>query len=375
MFTGRYNPAMNSTVEELATPSALAEARAYERNIENYLGVARVPVGVAGPLRIFGSAARGEYPIPLATTEAALVASYNRGMRIINLSGGCNAAVLEERLERAPVFVMRSLPAAVDFVRWIRQAHNELVMAAEQTSRFARCSAIEPIVEGNHVYLSCGYQTGEASGQNMVTIATAAMCEYIVEHAPCEIVSHVVEANLSGDKKATARVMASVRGRRVSADITIASSVVREYLHVEPARIADYWRLGAIGSAMSGAIGIQGHYANGIAALAIATGQDVACVAESACGITRLEVDDRGDLYGCVTLPNVVVGTVGGGTGLPTPRAALEAIATGGPLNANALAEIVAGVALAGELSITGAICASEFAAAHQRFARGGVVR
>jgi hydroxymethylglutaryl-CoA reductase (NADPH) len=205
----------------------------------------------------------------------------------------------------------------------------------------------------------------------MVTIATAAVCKYIVENAPCDIAMHVVEANLSGDKKATARVIASARGRRVSADVTIPQSAVAEYLHVKPRRIAEYWRLGAVGAAMSGANGIQGHYANGIAALAIATGQDAACVAESACGITRFELDDRGDLYASVTLPNVVVGTVGGGTKLPTPRAALELIAEGGPLNANALAEITAGVALAGELSISGAICANEFAAAHQRFARG----
>jgi hydroxymethylglutaryl-CoA reductase (NADPH) len=132
--------------------------------------------------------------------------------------------------------------------------------------------------------------------------------------------------------------------------------------------------MGAIGAAMSGTVGIQGHYANGIAALAIATGQDAACVAESACGITRFEVDDRGDLYASVTLPNVVVGTVGGGTKLPTPKAALDMIARGGPVSAAALAEIAAGVALAGEISISGALCADEFAQAHQRFARGARV-
>jgi len=330
-----------------------------------------VPVGIAGPLRIFGTAAQGAYPIPLATTEAALVASYNRGMRLIALSGGCNAAVLDECMERTPAFVLRSLPHAVKFARWVREVRADLAAAAERTSRHARCIAIEPIVEGNHVYLRCGYRTGEAAGQNMVTFATTALCRYIAEHTPVEVIAQVVEANCSGDKKATARVLSSVRGRRVSADVSIARPLLLEYLRVEPRQMADYWRLGAIGAAMSGAVGLQGHYANGMAALAIATGQDAACVAESACGITRFEVDERGDLYACVTLPNVVVGTVGGGTSLPTPKAALGLLGTGGPLNAAAFAEIVAGVVLAGELSISGAICADEFSVAHQRLARG----
>ncbi|HKW45488.1 MAG TPA: hydroxymethylglutaryl-CoA reductase [Candidatus Eremiobacteraceae bacterium] len=364
---------MDSPFGDLVAVSKSDEASTYARNIENYIGVARVPVGIAGPLRIFGTAARGAYPIPLATTEAALVASYNRGMRLIALSGGCNAAVLDERMERTPAFVLRSLAQALTFVQWIREAQTDLVAAAELTSRYARCVAIEPIVEGNHVYLRCGFQTGEAAGQNMVTFATAAICRHIAEHSPIAIEAQVIEANCSGDKKATARVLSSVRGRRVSADVSIARPLLLEYLRVEPRQMGDYWRLGAIGAAMSGTVGLQGHYANGIAALAIATGQDAACVAESACGITRFEVDERGDLYACVTLPNVVVGTVGGGTGLPTPQAALGLLRTGGPLNAAALAEIVAGIALAGELSISGAICAGEFAAAHQRLARSAV--
>jgi hydroxymethylglutaryl-CoA reductase (NADPH) len=349
--------------------TALAERES--ASIENYVGVARVPVGLAGPLRIRGTAAKGEYPVPLATTEAALVASYNRGMRVIALSGGCNAAVLDERLERTPAFVLRSLPEAVAFTQWVREHFTQLAQAAEATSRFARCIAIDPIVEGNHVYLCCGFTTGNAAGQNMVTFATAAICEYIAAHVPIET-AYVIEANLSGDKKATARALSSTRGRRVSADVTVPRSLVLEYLRVEPRRVAEYWRLGAVGAAMSGCIGIEGHYANGLAALLIATGQDAACVAESACGITRFEVDGNGDLYASVTLPNVVVGTVGGGTKLPAQRAALNLIAGGGDLSADALAEIVAGLALAGELSISGAICAGEFAEAHRRFARGG---
>ena len=354
----------------LAGTSLIDEARLYERNVENYIGVTRVPIGIAGPLRIRGRNASGDYNIPLATTEATLVASYNRGAKLITEAGGCSAAVLEERIERSPAFVLRDLHQAVEFATWIYVRKHVLIATAERTSRHARCVAIDPIIEGNHVYVACAVRTGEAAGQNMVTIATAALCNYVVANAPLEITSFVIESNLSGDKKATSRALSGTRGKRVSADVRIPRDLAIARLHVEPKKLAQWWQLGAIGAAMSGAVGIQGHYANALTALAIATGQDPACVAESATGITRFEVDDRGDLYASVTLPNVVVGTVGGGTKLPTQRAGLELLASEEPLTARALAEIVAAIALAGELSISGAICANEFAQAHQRMAR-----
>jgi len=342
----------------------------YARNIENFAGVAHVPIGAAGPLRVRGSEAKGEFTLPLATTEAALVASYHRGSRLITAAGGCNAAVLAERMERTPAFAVCDLPAAIALAAWIRTHHATLAAAGERTSRFARCIAIDPIVEGNHLYVACAFETGNAAGQNMVTIATAAICAMIREMSPILIEWSAIESNYSGDKKSTARAFETTRGRRVSADITIPRRLVEEKLHVRPESLERYWRLGAVGAAMSGAIGIQGHYANGLAALAIATGQDAACVSESATGITRFEVDRCGDLYACVTLPNLVVGTVGGGTGLPTQAAALAGIA-GIPLSANAFAEITCALLLAGELSISAAICANEFAAAHERLARG----
>ena len=135
--------------------------------------------------------------------------------------------------------------------------------------------------------------------------------------------------------------------------------------------MAEYWRMSAIGGVLSGTIGIQGHYANGIAALYLACGQDVACVAESAIGTTRFEIEEGGGLYATVTLPNLMVGTVGGGTGLPSQKACLELMGLSGPGKAPALAEVAAGLCLGGELSIIGALCAHEFSSAHHKLARG----
>ena len=177
---------------------------------------------------------------------------------------------------------------------------------------------------------------------------------HIASSAPTQPRYHFVEANLSGDKKATTHSFTTVRGRKVTAEVRLSASLVTSRLHTTTDRLMDYWRMSALGGVMSGSIGVQGHYANGLAALFIATGQDAACVAEAAVGVTRFEPLEDGGLYASVTLPNLIVGTVGGGTGLPTQRACLEIMGLAGAGHARALAEVTAAVALAGELSITG---------------------
>ena len=135
--------------------------------------------------------------------------------------------------------------------------------------------------------------------------------------------------------------------------------------------MSDYASMSVIGGVMSGSIGVQGHFANGLAALFIACGQDAACVAEAAVGVTRFEVRDDGGLYAAVTLPNLIVGTVGGGTQLPSQKACLDILGLAGPGHARAFAEVAAGLVLAGELSIIGALTAGHFTRAHQKLARG----
>jgi hydroxymethylglutaryl-CoA reductase (NADPH) len=359
----------------LISPAELGgdDPATYARNIENFIGTVRVPVGVAGPLAIHGSAARGTYYVPLATTEAALVASYSRGAAVLTRAGGCVARVLDARMRRAPVFSYADLREASVAALWVRENVPRLRRAAEATSRHARLLDVGTTLEGNHLYLDCAYATGEAAGQNMVTFATEALCAEVLAGAPIRPSSYAVESNASGDKKAAAHALLATRGRRVCADATIPAAQLEERLRVSPAALAAYWRTGAVAAAMTGTIGMQGMYANALAAFYLATGQDVACVAESAVGITRLDVAPDGALYACVTLPNVIVATVGGGTGLPTQRAAARLLSRGDePPTADALAEIVAAITLAGEISLTASLCAHEFSAAHHRFARDG---
>jgi len=357
--------------EALADECTLAGLDAYERNIENFIGTVKVPLGIAGPLRVRGSSARGDYHLPLATTEAALVASFSRGAQLITAAGGCAAAVLAEGVSRAPGFAFATLAQAAQFAAWAESQADLLRGAAGATSAYARLSGVRATVEGNHVYLNLEFATGEAAGQNMVTLAAAAIVQCIARHSPVRYRSCFLEANHSGDKKASALSLARVRGKRVSAEVLLPRALVAERLHASPERMAEYWRMAALGGVLSGTIGVQGHFANGLAALYIACGQDAACVAESAIGVTRLEVAEGGDLYACVTLPNVIVGAVGGGTGLPSQQACLDILSRGGPADARAVAELCAALALAGELSLMGALCSGDFARAHAARARG----
>lgn len=355
---------------QLADAETLAVRDAYAHNIEHFVGTVKVPVGLAGPLRVNGAHAHGDFYVPLATTEAALVASYSRGALTVTESGGCAAVVLNEGVSRAPGFVFHTLTEAALFVAWATGAFESFREAAAATTRHGELVDMDLTVEANHVHLRLDFTTGDASGQNMVTIATDAVCEYIAAQSPVRPVRWYVEANTSGDKKATTHSFMTVRGKKVSAEVSVPASVLEHRLHTTARAMADYSHMAAIGGVMSGSIGVQGHYANGLAALFIACGQDAACVAEAAVGVTRFEANDDGSLYAAVTLPSMIVGTVGGGTGLPSQRACLDILGLGGPGHARAFAEVAAAVALAGELSIIGALTAGHFTRAHRKLAR-----
>jgi hydroxymethylglutaryl-CoA reductase (NADPH) len=342
----------------------------YQHNIENFIGAVRVPIGLAGPLRVRGLFANGDYYVPLATTEAALVSSYTRGAKILSDAGGCVSVVTNEGVSRSPVFAFTDVIEAAQFTIWATSQIAAFREAAATTTRYGTLEDVSFTLEGNHVFLLLEYLTGDAAGQNMVTIATDAVCRHIEQNSPQKPQYWFVEGNMSGDKKASIQSFQTVRGKKVVAEATIPAAMVQRRLHCTPRQMVDYYRVSAMGGVLSGNIGIQGHYANGLAAVYIACGQDAACVAESSVGVTRFEEKSDGSLYVAVTLPNLIVGTVGGGTGLPSQRACLELLGLAGPGHANAFAEVCGALVLAGEVSIIAAMAAGEFAGAHQKLAR-----
>lgn len=354
----------------LTAEQKITDLKQMEGNIENFIGMTQVPTGVVGPLRVIGSAAQGDFYLPLATSEGALVASYHRGAKATRLSGGITSICLIEGVQRSPVFKFNNIGDLGLFLIWTLQQVDKFRDITSQSSRYAELVDMKSNIEGNHIILTFEYHTGDAAGQNMVTICTEQICKYIVENAPVQPSFWFIESNFSGDKKATALSFTNVRGKKVTAEVTLPKEIVQGVLKTTPQAMAEYWQTSTIGVIQSGAIGAQGHYANGLAALFLATGQDVACVSEAAVGITRMELTASGDLYASVTLPNLIVGTVGGGTSLPTQRECLELMQCYGAGHARKYAEICGALVLAGELSIAAALSAGHFASAHKKFGR-----
>ncbi|CAH0533920.1 hypothetical protein VST7929_01797 [Vibrio stylophorae] len=355
---------------ELLDAHTQSQQDCYHKNIENFIGTVKLPVGIAGPLRVNGAYAQGDYTIPLATTEAALVASYHRGAQLITAAGGASALLLRESVTRTPGLIFSGIAQAGAFVAWASQQIEIFRQVAESTTTHGKLINASLHIEARYVFLVFEYHTGDASGQNMVTIATQAILDYVMAHTPVQPEYAFLDANLSGDKKATHQSLTHVRGKKVSAEINIPAHLVQQYLHTTPEAMHQFERISTVGGTLSGSMGIHAHYANALAALYIACGQDAACVAESASGITRLEVTSKGNLYASATLPNLMVGTVGGGTGLPSQKACLKLLGLYGAGHARALAEVAASLCLAGELSIIGAFCAGHFSRAHHKLAR-----
>jgi hydroxymethylglutaryl-CoA reductase (NADPH) len=361
---------VGSDVSHLTYQKIFDEPDILKGNIENYIGMTQVPTGLIGPLQVNGTEARGDFYVPLATTEGALVASFNRGAKACRMSGGITSVCLTEAVQRTPVFKFETMSDVGHFVFWVLQHMAEYPPIIAQHSRHARLEDVKINMEGNQVLLIFEYHTGDAAGQNMVTICTDAVCRYIVENVPVKPKHWFIESNYSGDKKATSVSFTSVRGKKVTAEVHIKEEIVKDVFRSTPYLIAQYWQSSSIAAVQSGAIGIQGHFANGLAAIFMACGQDVACVSEAAVGITRMEVTESGDLYAAVTLPNLIVGTVGGGTRFPTQRECLELMDCYGDGKARKFAEICGATALAGELSIAAALSAGQFAKAHKLFGR-----
>jgi len=358
-----------STSGEYAFDAADADA-----NIENMLGAIQIPLGVVGPVEIDGGAISGEHYLPMATTEGALLASVNRGCAALNTAGGAGARVLKNRMTRAPAFRVADVAEAEALSSWVRDNTAALREAAESTTSHGELKEATPYVVGNTVFVRFAYDTKDAMGMNMATIATEEACDVIEAETTASLVA--LSGNLCTDKKPAAINAVEGRGRTVAADVTISRETVEETLKTTPEAVAEVnTRKNLVGSAKAGSLGFNAHVANSVAAMFLATGQDAAQVVEGANAITTAEVDDDGDLYVSVTIASLEVGTVGGGTRLPTQSEALDVLGIrggGDPAGSNgdALAESVAVAALAGELSLLSALASRNLSSAHASLGR-----
>lgn len=334
-------------------------------NIENLVGATHVPLGVAGPIRVNGDYANGTYYVPFATTEGTLVSTYQYGMRAITEAGGANAHVLADSLDITPCFILRDATESISFAKWLQDHLGELQAVAAQTTAHGRLVEICSHVFGRRVFARMIFTTGDAMGMNIVNIAVDRICRHVLELTDCE--RFFLRCNYSSDKKPAAINLFRPYGKEVAIDFTLPAAVVETNLGVSSGELLDFAATGRLGTMQAGALGANAHFANGLAAIYIACGQDVAQVVNASIGFMELESAGEGDVYVSARLPNLVVATVGGGTQLPTQRACLELMDCRGDGTARRFAEIVGASAVAGELAIYAALANGRFADAHRK--------
>ncbi len=337
-------------------------------NVENPIGSVQMPLGVAGPLLIHGEHAQGTFYVPLATTEGALVRSYERGSVLLTRAGGATARVYVDENRVSPVFFFAGVEEAREFARGLPRLFDGLRSAAESTTRHGKLLRVECQPVGREVIVNFCYHTADAQGMNMIVKATDAACRWLRERVPAT--GHYIFSGYNSEKRASGSLLAGGKGKKVVAGALLPARLVKTFLGVDPETLFHVWQETVIGHLQTGALGYNGHFANGLTALFIATGQDVANVANSAVGITRFELTGDGDVYASVTLPSLSVATVGGGTGLGTSRECLAMLGCAGDRKALKLAEIAAATVLAGEISFAAAIASGEIVAAHETYGR-----
>ncbi|MBB68390.1 hydroxymethylglutaryl-CoA reductase [Alteromonas sp. KS69] len=339
-------------------------------NIEHFTGVAQVPIGLAGPLIIEGVDAHGEFYVPMATTEGTLVASYNRGMRLTAESGGVKTTVIDDAMQRAPVFVFEDARAALAFGKWVTDNFELIKAKAEETTSVGKLRDIEQYAVSKMRWLRFNFTCGDAAGQNMVSKATRHACQWMQAQHIAGLEHFALSGNLDTDKKHSFVNSLHTRGKRVVAEATIPADLMKSLMHCSPEALFKQRQLSNMGAFVAGSVSNGAHFANGITALFIACGQDVANVAESSAGYTYSEITPNGDYYFSITIPSLVVASYGGGTGLATQRECLETLGCYGKGGVNKLAEIIAATVLCGELSLGAAVVADEWVSSHDEYGR-----
>lgn len=338
-------------------------------NIEHFVGVAQVPIGLAGPVKINGEYANGEFYVPMATTEGTLVASYNRGAQLCNNSGGITTTIIDDQMQRAPVWIFNNQREAQKFSQWLNENFALIKEKAEGTDPFCRLKSIEKYAVGKMLYTRFNYFTGDATGQNMVGKATFEACEWIKSVYP-GIKQYLLSGNIDTDKKHSYMNALNTRGKRVVAEVTIPGELITNMSTMPPTELIRLRNVSNTGSILAGANNNGLHSANGITAMFIACGQDVANVAESSAAIVYADLLPDNSYYYSITIPALIVGTFGGGTGLATQTECLSMLGCVGKDKAKKLAEIVAAVALCGELSLMSAVIGKHWVSSHEQYGR-----
>ena len=351
---------------------SFSEDQVLDKNIENLIGATQIPLGVTGPISIQNSKFKIQnFFVPLATTEGALIASVSRGCKAILESGGVHVEYHNVCVTRAPVFKTSGIKQNVEVKKWIGENYEQIKRLCESTSSHLKLLKIDSNFAGRSLFIRFSFDSEDAMGMNMATIACEKAVEFIEKETGINCLS--VSGNYDVDKKPSWMNFINGRGKQVWADITLKKDVVESVLKTSSDKICNLiLRKILTGSVMAGSMGFNAHYANIIAAIFAATGQDLGQVVEGSLGITSAETLDNGDLYFSVYLPNLMIGTVGGGTNLPTQKEALQIMGIKDSGDTKKFATIIASTILAGELSLLASQSAGTLGKSHIKLGRKG---
>lgn len=357
----------NYVTNNILNPQTLAG------NIENYLGAVQVPLGIGGPVLVKGNYTRGYIPIPMATTEGALVSSLTRGAYACNLAGGIDVHITRQVMVRAPAFICSDMKGAINLERWVMANIEGIRRKAESVSSVAKLTKLEPQLFGRILHLRFYYSTGDAAGQNMTTACTWVACEWIKEQIhgdeSIKYMHYQIDGHMSGDKKANYQNFVNGRGISVVAEVFLPDQVLRRVMHLSTRDFVHGWQILEIGGSEIGMFGLDVNVANVLAAMFIATGQDVACVFESS-GAVFKAMEYEGGAVVTLHIPALIIGTVGGGTHVSTQRECLEMMNCYGPHKVFRLAEIIGAACLSLGISTSSAVRTNEYVHAHEKLGR-----
>jgi hydroxymethylglutaryl-CoA reductase (NADPH) len=281
-------------------------------------------------------------------------------------------------MTRAPVFRTSGIVQTQWFLQWIKDHDAEIRAITEKTSNHLKLLEVRPYTFGTTVFLRFRFDTGDAMGMNMATIACDRAVNELIEPAtgvPCIGLS----GNYCADKKPAAINWHEGRGKRIYAEILLDAQILHHVLKTDARSLVEVqYRKNLLGSIAAGSMGYNAHYANVCAAFFIATGQDPAHVVESSLGITCIESRGPDSVFASIFMPDVPLGAIGGGTALDTQREALAVLGVSPDPERRGdavikLAEILGAVVLAGELSLMAAFTSNDLARAHEKLGRGEI--
>ncbi len=337
-------------------------------NIENVIGCIQLPVGIAGPLKINGEHAQGEFLLPFATTEGVLLTGLHNGSKLISSVGGAKTKVLKDHIHVSPIFLVNGLDKMNEFIKWIEDNKQLVQTEVETSTKHGKLISIETKITGVGVQLTLFFTTGDAAGLNMIVLATFKICKLITDKLN---VRFYFRSNYSSDKKNSSFNFIRGYGKEVYAEAVVPKSFfIDKNLGVSVEQFIEYINIAYTCSTLAGMNGQNFHVQNIVSGILLATGQDIGHAIHCSSAITTMQMIDDGDLHISVTIPNLVIGTVGGGTGLPTQKESLQILECDGKDKSLKFAEIIAAAALAGELSIAISLANFSHVSGHEKFGR-----